>query len=51
VVGGQSHASAALPPGKAWYRRLDGMREQVWTGMVNIATTGIRSVDSPGLGE
>jgi hypothetical protein len=29
VVGGQSHASAALPPGKAWYRRLDGMREQV----------------------
>ena len=46
-VGGQLHASAALPPGMTrypLYRRLGG---PVWTGAENLAPTGIRSQDPP----
>jgi hypothetical protein len=46
-VGGQLHASAALPPVKTrypLYRRLGG---PVWTGAENLAPTGIRSPDRP----
>jgi hypothetical protein len=48
-VGSQRHASAALPPGKrpethctkCWV----GPRP-VWTGVLNVVLTGIRSPDS-----
>jgi len=44
ILGGQVHAPADLPPGKArylFYRRL------VWTGEENLAFTGIRFLDHP----
>ena len=49
-VGGQNHASAALPPGK---RPIPFVQEAgwapwpVWTGAENLARTGIRSPDRP----
>ena len=50
VVGGQQHAPAALPSGKTrypLYRGLGGPQGQVWTGVENLAPTGIRSPDRP----
>jgi hypothetical protein len=49
-VGGQSHAPAALPPGKTrypLYRRVGGL--QGWSGRVREISppTGIRSPDRP----
>ena len=44
---GWRHAPAALPPSKTrypLYRRLDGPGP-VWTGVGNLALTGIRSSD------
>ena len=49
-VGGQCHAPAALPPGKArypLYRRLGRPPGRVWTGAENLAFSGIRSPDRP----
>ena len=52
-VGGQRHASSALPPGKTQYplyRRLGGTQGQ--SGRVrDISLTGIRSPDRPTDGE
>ena len=41
-VGGQRHAPAALPPGKTRYPLY---RRPVWTGVENLAPTGIPSPD------
>ena len=49
-VGGQRHTPAALLSVKTrgpLYRRLGGSPEPVWTGVENIAFTGIRSLDRP----
>ena len=49
-VGGQRHTPAALPPGKTpypLYERLGGPQVQAWTGVENLASTGIRSPDLP----
>ena len=46
MVGGQRHVPAALTPGKTQYplyRRPGCASEPVWTGVENLATTGIRS--------
>ena len=51
-VGGQRHDPAAIPPGMTrypLYRRLGGSPGPVWTGVENIAFTGIRSSDLPAL--
>jgi hypothetical protein len=43
----QHHSPAGLPPGNSrypLYMRLDG---PVWTGVENLAPTGIRSPDRP----
>ena len=45
VVGGQRHASAALPPGKRPCTHYIG--GWVWTGAENLAPTGIQSLDRP----
>jgi hypothetical protein len=53
-VGGQRHAPAALPTGKArypLYRRLGGPQGPVWTGVENLAPTGIWSPDRPACSE
>ena len=54
-VGGRHHASAALPPVKEirypLYRRLGGAPGPVWAAAENLASTGIRSTDSPARSE
>ena len=53
-VGGQRHASAALPPGMTrylLYRRLGRPPGPVWTGAENLASTGVRSPDRPARSE
>ena len=47
-VGGQHHASAALPPGKdpvPIVQEAGWASGPVWTGMENLAPTRIRSQD------
>jgi hypothetical protein len=48
-LGGQRHAPAALPPGKIRYPKYEAGRVagHVWTGVANLASTGIRSLDRP----
>ena len=54
-VGGQSHAPAALPPGKTRYpeyrREVGWASGPVWNGAENLAPDGIRSPDRPGCSE
>jgi hypothetical protein len=50
MVGGQRHAPAALPPGKRPVTHGTGAGwapGPVWTGVKNLAPTGIRSPDLP----
>jgi hypothetical protein len=54
VVGGQSHAPAALAPAKTrypLYRRLGGPQGRVWTGRKISPPTGLLSPDRPALSE
>jgi hypothetical protein len=53
-VGGQRHASAALPPGKKTVpivQEAGWAPGPVWTGAENLAYTGIRSPDRPARSE
>jgi len=53
-VGGQSHAPAALPPGKTrypLYRRLGGLQGRCGRVRKISPPTGIRSPDRPALSE
>jgi hypothetical protein len=53
-VDGQRYASATLTTGTTWYplcRRLLGPQGPVWTGLENLAHTGIRSPDHPARSE
>jgi len=53
-MGGQHHAPAALPPGKTrypLYRRLGGPQGRSGGVRKNLASTGIRSPDSPSRSE
>ena len=49
-VGGQRHASAALPPGNypvSIVQEVGWAKGPVWTRAENLAPTGIRSPDRP----
>ena len=49
-MGGQGHAPAVLPPGKArypLYRRVGGPQGRSGRGRKNLTPTGIRSPDCP----
>ena len=49
-VGGQHHSPAALPPGKdpvPIVQEAGWAPGPVWTGVENLAPTGIRSPDRP----
>jgi hypothetical protein len=53
-VGGQHHAQAALPPEKdpvPIVQEAGWAPGPVWTGAENLASTGIRSPDSPARSE
>jgi len=50
MVGGQRHTPAALPPGKdsvPIVQEAGWAPGPVWTGVENLAPTGIRSPDHP----
>ena len=53
-VGGQRHASAALPPGKdpaSIVQKARWTPGPIWTGAENLAPTGIQSPDRPARSE
>ena len=53
-VGGQRHTPAALPPGKdpvPTVQEVGWAPGPVWTGVENLAPTGIRSPDRPARSE
>ena len=53
-MGGQRHASAALPPGNDPIHTVEEIGwtpGPVWMGAENLAPTGIRSLDRPARSE
>jgi hypothetical protein len=53
-VGGQRHAPAALPPGKRLHTHCTGgwvAPGPIWTGVKNLAPTGIRAPNRPARSE